>query len=293
MNPAVSRGGRRGLWVAFWLFVVFLYAPIVVLIVFSFNDRDTVSFPWQGFTFRWYEAFLENATLLGALRMSAFIAIVSGVVTTVLAIPAAILIVRKRFFAKGLVTGLLLAPLVVPLVVLGIALLVLFKTLEAGTGLFGVSRWAVVIGHVVIALPFAILTIVPRMERIPPSYEEASRDLGAGSFTAFRTITLPLLAPAVVSGFLISFVISFDEIVIASFIAGDDTTFPLYLFSQLRLPRSLPQVIAVAVVVMLISGMIVVVSEAWRRLADRRLEAELGVAASEIATLSGGQKGAV
>ena len=292
MNPAVSPGGRRTLWIVFWLFVLFLYAPILVLIVFSFNDRDTVSFPWQGFTLRWYEAFLENATLLGALRMSGFIAVVTAAVTTVLAIPAAILIVRRRFFGKGLVTGLLLAPLVVPLVVLGIALLVLFKTLETGTGLLGVSRWAVVIGHVVIALPFAILTIVPRMERIPVSYEEASRDLGAGPFAAFRTITLPLLAPAVVSGFLISFVISFDEIVLASFIAGEDTTFPLYLFSQLRLPRSLPQVIAVAVVVMLISGVIVVVSEAWRRLADRRLEAELGVAAAEIGSLTGGQKGA-
>jgi spermidine/putrescine transport system permease protein len=293
MNPAVSRGGRRSLWVVFWLFVVFLYAPIAVLIVFSFNDRDTVSFPWEGFTLDWYRAFLANATLLGALRMSAFIAVLTAIVTTVLSIPGAIVLVRRRFFGKGFVTGLLLAPLVVPLVVLGIALLVLFKTVEASTGLLGVSRYAVVIGHVVIALPFAVLTIVPRMERIPASYEEASRDLGAGAFTAFRTITLPLLAPAVVSAFLISFVISFDEIVIASFIAGEDTTFPLYLFSALRLPRSLPQVIAVAVVVMLVSGMIVVASEGWRRFADRRLEQELGVAASEVASLAGGQKGTV
>jgi spermidine/putrescine transport system permease protein len=294
MNPAVSPGGRRALWTGFWAFVVFLYAPIVVLIVFSFNDRDTVSFPWEGLTMRWYHAFVENPTLLSALRMSAFIALLTGVVTTVLAIPAGILIVRRRFSGKGLVTGLLLAPLVVPLVVFGVALLILFKTLEASTGgALGVSRYTVVVGHSVIALPFAILTIVPRLERIPASYEEASRDLGAGAFTAFRTITLPLLAPAVVSAYLISFVISFDEIVIASFVAGEDTTFPLFLFSALRLPRSLPQVIAVAVVVMLVSGLVVVVSEVWRRVADRRLEAELGVAASEIATLRGGQKGAV
>ncbi|GIU98211.1 MAG: spermidine/putrescine ABC transporter [Actinomycetota bacterium] len=293
MSPAISPGGRRALWVGFWVFVVFLYAPIVVLIVFSFNDRSTVSFPWEGFTLRWYRAFVENPTLLGALRTSAYVALLTGLATTLLAIPAAILLVRRRFAGKGLVTGLLLAPLVIPLIVFGVALLILFKNLEASTGgLVTVSRYTVVVGHTVVALPFAILTIVPRLERIPPSYEEAARDLGADAFTSFRTVTFPLIAPAVVAAFLISVVISFDEIVIASFVAGEDTTFPLYLFSQLRLPQSLPQVIAVAVVVMGVSGAIVVASEVGIRIADRRLEAELGVAAGEVATLTGGTKGA-
>lgn len=287
MNVAVSKGGRRGLWALFWLFVVFLYAPILVLIVFSFNDRDTVSFPWQGATLRWYRQFLENTTLLEALRTSALIALMTAVVTTILAIPATIVLVRRRFFGRPLVMGMLLAPLVIPLVVLGIALLVLFNWFDVP-----LSPVSVAIGHIVIALPFAILTLVPRLERIPRSYEEASRDLGATALTAFRTVTLPLLAPAVVSALLISFVISFDEVVVASFIAGEATTFPLYLFSQLRLPRSLPQVIAVAVVVMVTSFIVVVASEVWRRVADRRLEAQLGVAAADIARLGRGTKGA-
>jgi spermidine/putrescine transport system permease protein len=287
MNVAVSKGGRRWLWALFWLFVVFLYAPILVLIVFSFNDRDTVSFPWQGATLRWYQQFLENATLLEALRTSALIAAMTAILTTILAIPATIVLVRRRFFGRPFVMGMLLAPLVIPLVVLGIALLVLFNWFDVP-----LSPFSVAIGHIVIALPFAILTLVPRLERIPRSYEEASRDLGATALTAFRTVTLPLLAPAVVSALLISFVISFDEVVVASFIAGEATTFPLYLFSQLRLPRSLPQVIAVAVVVMVTSFVVVVVSEVWRRLADRRLEAQLGVAAADVARLGGGTKGA-
>jgi spermidine/putrescine transport system permease protein len=287
VNVAVSKGGRRGLWALFWLFVVFLYAPILVLIVFSFNDRETVSFPWQGATLRWYRQFLENTTLLEALRTSALIALLTAILTTILAIPATIVLVRRRFLGRPFVMGMLLAPLVIPLVVLGIALLVLFNWFEVP-----LSPLTVVVGHIVIALPFAILTLVPRLERIPRSYEEASRDLGANALTAFRTVTLPLLAPAVVSALLISFVISFDEVVVASFIAGEATTFPLYLFSQLRLPRSLPQVIAVAVVVMVTSFVVVVASEVWRRVADRRLEAQLGVAAADLAGLGGGTKGA-
>jgi spermidine/putrescine transport system permease protein len=273
VNPAASSNGRRGLWTVFWLLVVFLYAPIAVLIVFSFNDREFVSFPWEGFTLRWYRAFLANDTLLDALATSAWIATITAVATTILSAPAAIVLVRRRFAGQSLVMGLLLAPLVIPLVVFGIALLIVFNW-------FGIelSPYTVAIGHVVIALPFAILTLVPRLERIPLSYEEAARDLGAGALTTFRTVTMPLLAPALVSAFLISFVISFDEVVIASFIAGERTTFPLYLFSQMRLPQNLPPVIAVAVVVMLLSGTVVVAAEVWRRLSERRLEAQVRAA---------------
>ena len=240
--------------------------------MFSFNDRQFVSFPWEGFTLRWYRDFVGNTALLGALRTSAWVALLTSIVTTALAIPASIALVRRRFFAKGAISGLLLAPLVIPLVVFGIALLVLFNTIG-----IPLSALTVTIGHIVIALPFAILTMVPRLERIPVSFEEASRDLGASGMRTFRSITLPLLLPAVLSAFLISFTISFDEVVIASFIAGDEPTFPLYLFSQLRLPRRLPQVIAVAVVVMTASVVVVIASELGRRIADRRLEAETRV----------------
>lgn len=271
MNPAISRGGRRALTAIFAALLLFLYAPIAILIVFSFNDRQLVSFPWEGFTIRWYQAFLRNEALLTSLRVSAQVALVTAIVTVALAVPASIALVRRRFFGKGLVTGALLAPLVIPLVVFGISLLVLFNA--AGIPL---SPLTIAVGHIVVALPFAILTVVPRLERIPAALEEAARDLGANGATAFRTITLPLLAPAVLSAFLISFVISFDEVVIASFVAGDEPTFPLYVFSQIRLPRQLPPVIAVAVVVMLVSAIVSAGSEIGRWVADRRLEAGAG-----------------
>jgi spermidine/putrescine transport system permease protein len=278
VNVAVSPRGRRLLWASFWFLVIFLYAPIVILIIFSFNDRELVSFPWQGFTLRWYHAFLRNSILLDALETSAFVAVVASVVTTALAIPASIALTRRRFFAKGIVSALMLAPLVIPLVVLGTALLILFNYARSVLGVPLELGWmTIAIAHVVIALPFAILTIVPRMERIPRQLEEAARDLGAGWWTAFRTVTFPLLAPAVLSAFLISFVISFDEIVLASFVGGQTTTFPLYLWSQLRLPTQLPQVIAVAVVVLVISTIVVIGAEVLRHRVDRSLDAEVRV----------------
>jgi ABC-type spermidine/putrescine transport system permease subunit II len=272
MNVAVSKGGRRLLWLSFAFLVLFLYAPILILIIFSFNARELVSFPWEGFTTRWYHEFLRNQVLLDAIEASAGIAAISSVVTTALAIPASIAMSRRRFFGKGVVSGMLLAPLVIPLVVLGTALLILFNYLQKVAGIPIELGWmTITIAHVVIALPFAVLTIVPRMERIPVALEEASRDLGAGWWTAFRTVTFPLLAPAVVSAYLLSFVISFDEVVLASFVGGQTTTFPLYLWSQLRLPSQLPQLPAVAVVVLVISSIVVVVAEVIRRRTDRAL----------------------
>jgi spermidine/putrescine transport system permease protein len=277
MNAAVSKGGRRWLWLTFWILVLFLYAPLVILLIFSFNDRELVSFPWQGFTLRWYNTFLANDILLGTLRTSLKVATGAAIVTTLLSIPASIALVRRRFFAKGLASGVLLAPLVIPLVVLGTALLILFNLVGIPS-----SPVTIAIGHIVIALPFAILTLVPRLERIPVALEEASRDLGAGWFSTFRQITFPLLLPALFSAFLVSFVISFDEVVVASFVAGDNVTFPIYLYSQLRLPRQLPQVIAVAVVILFVSAIVVIVAEAGRRVSDRHLEAETAVQEEEV-----------
>jgi spermidine/putrescine transport system permease protein len=272
MNPAYSKNGRRGLIAFFLLLVAFLYAPIAILVIFSFNDRVIVSFPWEGFTLNWYRAFLANDELLGALATSLEIALMTAIVTTVLAIPASVALVRRRFRGKGVVSGLLLAPLVVPLVVLGISLLILFNAVG-----LPMSRYTVAVGHVVIALPFAILTVVPRLERIPPALEEASRDLGGGAWQTFKAITMPLLAPAIVSSLLIAFTVSFDEIVIASFINGGDDTFPVYLFSQLRLPQNLPQVIAVAVIILVVSTIGLGLTEILRRRSDKALEATVRV----------------
>jgi spermidine/putrescine transport system permease protein len=194
------------------------------------------------------------------------------VVTTALAIPASIALARRRFFGKAAISGALMAPLVIPLVVLGTSLLILFNLLG-----FPFGSLTIVIAHVVITIPFAILTIVPRLERIPSALDEAARDLGATWWVAFRSVMLPLLLPAVISAFLIAFTISFDEIVLADFVGGRVTTFPRYVWGQMRLPRQLPQVIAVAVVVLVTSTIVILISEIIRRRADRHLEASTQV----------------
>jgi spermidine/putrescine transport system permease protein len=269
MDVALSKNGARALKAFFALVVVFLYAPIVILVIFSFNDSDFPTFPLRGFTLHWYGEFLANADLRGALQTSAIIAAVSSAGAVLLGILATIALVRRRFRGKAPVSALLLSPLVIPYVVFGISLLLLFHTI-------GIPRsiLTVVIGHIVISLPYAILVLMPRLQQIDVSLEEAAFDLGASRLRTFRSITLPLILPAVVSAYLIAFTTSFDEYAVASFVVGSRVTFPIYLYSALRFPNQLPQVIAVAVVVITISLVVVVAAEVGRRIAERRLGVE-------------------
>jgi spermidine/putrescine transport system permease protein len=269
MDVALSRTGAWVLRGFFCLVVAFLYAPIVILLIFSFNNSTIPTFPLSGFTLHWYHQFLTNSDLKGALETSAIIAALSSLGAVALGILAAVALVRREFKAKGPVSALLLSPLVIPYVVFGISLLLLFHTA-------GIPRsiLTVVIGHIVISLPYTILVLMPRLQQIDVSLEEAAYDLGASRFRTFRSITLPLLLPAVVSAYLIAFTTSFDEYAVASFVVGTRATFPIYLYSALRFPNNLPQVIAVAVVVITVSLAVVIVAEIGRRVAERRLGAE-------------------
>jgi spermidine/putrescine transport system permease protein len=267
---AVSRNGKRVLNVWFAVLLVFLYVPLLLLLVFSFNDNNLPVFPLRGFTTQAYQDFASNPELRASVVTSAKIAALSSVVAVILGLLAAIALVRRRVVGKSLVSALLLSPLVVPYIALAIGLLVFFN--EASVPL-GIS--SLVMGHVVLSIPYTILILVPRLERLDVRLEEAARDLGAGTAQTFRLITFPLILPALVSAYLVAFVLSFDEIVVASFIAGDTTTFPLYLFSQLRFPTLLPQMLAVACVVMAASALILVGAEVARRFLERRLGADL------------------
>jgi spermidine/putrescine transport system permease protein len=164
------------------------------------------------------------------------------------------------------VTALLLSPLVIPFVVLGIALLLLFHILGVQPSLLTVAT-----GHIVIVLPYTILVLLPRLEQIDGSLAEAAYDLGAGPLRTFRSITLPLILPAIVSAYLIAFTTSFDEYALTSFLIGTRLTFPIFLYSALRFPSQLPQVIAVAVIVLVSTLVVIVAAELWRRWAESRL----------------------
>jgi spermidine/putrescine transport system permease protein len=266
MDVALSRNGARILRVFFALVVVFLYAPIVILLIFSFNNSDVPAFPLSGFTFHWYYEFATNGDLRNALQTSAIVAALSSLAAVALGVLASIALVRRRFRAKAPVSALLLSPLVIPLVVFGTSLLLLFHAVGMQLGIT-----TVIIGHIVITLPYTILVIMPRLQQVDVSLEEAALDLGASRLRTFRSITFPLILPAIVSAFLIAFTTSFDEYAVASFVVGSSTTFPIYLYSALRFPNQLPQVIAVAVVVIAISLVVVVAAEFGRRAAERRL----------------------
>ena len=268
MDVALSANGRRIMRVFFGLVLLFLYAPIAILVIFSFNKAAVPTFPLSGFTLHWYHEFVQNSDMQAALETSAIVAAISSVIAVSLGILASIGLSRSRFRGRGAVTALVLIPLVVPLIVLGISLLLLFH--ELGIPL---SILTIVVGHVVISLPYTVLILMPRLEQIDSSLAEAAYDLGAGPFTTFRRVTLPLIMPAVVSAFLVAFTTSFDEYAVASFLAGSRQTFPIFLYSAMRFPSRLPQVIAVAVVVIALTIVVIVAAEVWRRRAEARLEA--------------------
>jgi len=261
---ALSKNGARVLRGFFALVVAFLYAPILILVIFSFNDSDFPSL--SGFTLRWYRQFIENGDLRAALWTSAIIAALTSIGAVALGVLSSIALARRFFRGKPVVSALLLSPLVIPYLVFGIALLLLFHQI-------GISRGipTVVIGHIVITLPYTILVLVPRLEQIEEALEEAAYDLGANRWVTFRLITFPLILPAVVSALLIAFTASFDEYAVASFLVGTRSTFPIYLYSALRFPSQLPQVIAVAVVVLLVSLTVVAAAELGRRFVESRV----------------------
>jgi spermidine/putrescine transport system permease protein len=270
VDIATSANGGRVLKVWFGILLVFLYAPLLLLLVFSFNDYNLPVFPLRGFTTDAYRQFVANPELKASIVTSAKVAALSSVGAVILGLLASIVLVRRHVFGRGAVSALLLSPLVVPYIALAIGLLVFFNEASLPLGIK-----SIVMGHIVVSIPYAILILVPRLERLDIRLEEAARDLGAGVLQTFRLITFPLLLPALVSAYLVAFVLSFDEIVIAYFVNGEVTTFPLYLFSTLRFPTLLPQVLAVACVVMAASATVLIGAEIARRVLERRLGSEL------------------
>jgi spermidine/putrescine transport system permease protein len=266
MDIALSKNGRRVMKAFFVFIVVFLYAPIAVLVVFSFNNSAIPTFPLSGFTFHWYHQFFTNADLRSALETSALIAVLTSLGAVFLGILSSIALTRRRFRGKALVSALLLSPLVIPYIVFGISLLLLFHTLGVSNGVP-----TVIIGHIVITLPYTILVLVPRLQQIDVGLEEAAYDLGAGPVTTFRAVVFPLILPATFSALLIAITTSFDEYAVASFVVGARITFPIYLYAALRFPTRLPEVIAVAVVVISVSLVVVIGAEVGRRRIERRL----------------------
>ena len=220
--------------------LIFIYGPVLILVVFSFNDGTFATFPMARFTTRHYVEMLDQGPVITALTNSLRIAVAVTLLTTAIAFPAAIAITRYRFPGKAAILSMTMLPLVVPSIVLAVALLVIMLRFLG----IQLSLWTVAAGHLLIALPFSVSVLISRLEGFDRSLEEASRDLGMSAWQTFRKVTLPLAMPGIISSLLLGFIISFDEFVIAFFLAGTESTLPVYLYSQLRFPNKLPGTLA-------------------------------------------------
>jgi len=243
----------------FFVIVIFLYLPIGLLILFSVNSKASLSFPISTLTLDWYKKLFDSPEVLRAARSSFYVALGSSFAATVLGIMVSILMLRYRFRSQGLLVALAVLPLIVPYVVLGVALLILFSVLHVDR-----SLWTIGIAHTVVALPYTLLIIASRLAGFNPAIEEAAMDLGADYPTTLRRIVLPMIFPAIISAWLTAFTVSFDEFALALFLSGTQPTFPVYLFSQLRFANRLPIMIALAVILMIGTLTLVFISEKIR-----------------------------
>ena len=237
---------RRLTWfnvTALTLGFAFLYIPIVILVIYSFNESKLVTV-WAGFSTKWYFELMRNEAFLNAAWVTLKVALASSTAATVLGTMAAYVMVRGgRFFGRTLFSGMIYAPLVMPEVITGLSLLLLFIAVGLERGVF-----TVVLAHTTFSMCFVSIVVSSRLVTFDRSIEEAALDLGCTPFDAFRSVTLPIIAPAVISGWLLAFTLSLDDLVIASFTTGPaSTTLPIRIFSSIRLGVS-PEINALSTI---------------------------------------------
>ncbi|WP_428250020.1 ABC transporter permease [Ferrovibrio sp.] len=251
-----------GAWTG--LVLIFLFAPLVVVAIFSFNNSAISRFPLSGFTFSWYAKLLQDKSIHEALVNSLMIALATVCLSTTLGIAGAVGIHRYGGKIAGGIRAFALTPMMVPRLIIGIALLTFYNLLS-----IDLSLLTVIGGHVVMTLPYVILITLARLVGFDRALEEAAWDLGANAFTVFREITLPFLRPAIVAAALMSFTLSFDEVVVTFFTTGNDNTLPMVIWSKLRFGIT-PELNAIATITVVVSGLFAVVAELSLRRAQQR-----------------------
>ena len=243
---------RWSTWVVLTLGFAFLYVPIIILMVYSFNESKLATV-WKGFSFKWYGELLRDRQMLGAAWISLKIAFLTATAAVVLGTMAALAMTRMtRFPGKTLFGALITAPLVMPEVIIGLSMLLMFVSIGQWVGLAPKGITAIWIAHVTFTLAFVTVVVSSRLAELDKSLEEAAMDLGANRIKVFFLITLPIIAPALVSGWLLAFTLSLDDVVISSFVAGpSSTTLPMKVFSSVRLGLN-PKINALATIMIVI-----------------------------------------
>jgi spermidine/putrescine transport system permease protein len=241
---------RIGGWVLLTtaiIILVFLYAPIVVLILFSFNSVSSLNLPIVGFTLRWYESALQDPALISGLQQSMKVGLITAIFSTALGTIGAFAIARREFRLKSTIQNLAIVPMTIPTLLLGVALLIFFHRIHLTR-----SVMTIIIGHITFTLPFVLVIVTSSLAGFDVNIEEAARDLGASSFKTLIYVTLPIIFPAVIASFLLTFTLSFDDFIVAFMTTGTETTLPLVIWSMLRFGLSL-KVNAMASLIMVFS----------------------------------------
>lgn len=235
-----------------WLTLAFLLAPLLIIVLFSFHASPSLSFPFAGFSLRWYGDLLNNSQLIAALWKSLTIAFFTALLTLAIGTGASLAWLRFGRFGRTFLEVLCLTPIALPGLFVGVSLLVLFA--QAGMQL---STLTIVLSHVVLALPVLIVAMKARLALFDPSLEEAARDLGATQMQTFARVTLPLIAPTLIASTILAFAMSFDEFVVTSFVAGTETTLPMYIWSSMRRTVT-PLINAISTLALLFSILILI-----------------------------------
>lgn len=266
--PSRPRRARRGGWFLqayTWVIIFWLSLPILVMILFGFNDTSgRFNFVWQGWTLNWYRELFSINDLTTSLKNSLSIAAIVTVVSTILGTLIGYAMGKYRFRGRGVLDLVLFANVAAPEIAMGTGLLSLFLTMGVPRG-----YWTVVIAHVMFCIVYVAITVRARMAAYDPSLEEAARDLGASGFTTFRLVTLPVLMPGVVAGALLAFALSIDDFIITQFNAGTMQTFPLWVYASSRVGTP-PQVNVMGTLVFAFGVLIVLANFIWLRRSMRQ-----------------------
>ncbi len=264
-NPSPRRGDRSGggktgrvLGISYVsLIYIFFYLPIFVIILFAFNDKQIPALPIEGLTLGWFDEALNDEPLMESLWLSTWIALVTAVVATAIGMPAAMVLAWRPFRGKAIVFGLILSPIIIPQMVIGISLLLLFRFSPELMGGIGV-----VIAHTTLTLCFAVMIFYSRLLGFRRSLIEAAMDLGASELRVFFEIILPMTTPAIIAVVLLVFTESFGEFIVAWFVAGFDETLPIAIWTSLRFMLS-PEINAIATIIMVVSITLSVTAQLW------------------------------
>ena len=257
----------------------FLYLPIALLVLYSFNESKLVTV-WSGFSTKWYAALLEDDELINAAWLSVKIALMTATASVVIGTWAGFVLARfGRFRMFTLFAGMINAPLVIPEVIQGISLLLLFVAMEQAFGWpEGRGVFTIWIGHVMLCVSYVAIVVQSRVRELNLSLEEAAMDLGARPLKVFFVITLPLISQALVSGWLLSFTLSLDDLVLTAFLSGPgSTTLPMVIFSRVRLGLN-PEMNALATLFIVLVSAGVVAANIYMRMAERKREREMKLA---------------